>query len=184
SYNLLLQAEDGGAKDRSKNPRRARKLRFYVNGDRYFRGKKISITPNHYCNFNDLLGDLTGKLSSNLNLHYGVRQIFTPRAGRKVHNIEELVDGEAYVCAGFEAFRMVKYGRSELEPWSVEPHTLTRSSHRSPHASSCYSPYKSSRHSPRHSTCYSLRHSPCHSPRHSPFHSLRHSLRHSPCRSP
>ncbi|BFZ22328.1 hypothetical protein BsWGS_25367 [Bradybaena similaris] len=111
--------EDASTKGRHQNPHRPRKLRLYVNGNGYFPGKKIYITPNRYHNFTDLLNDLTGKLPSNLNLHYGVRQIFTPRGGRKIHRVEELVDGETYVCAGFEAFRMVKYGRSELEPWSV-----------------------------------------------------------------
>ena len=94
-------------------------MKFFVNGDRYFRGKKIYVTPNRYYNFNDLLNDLTGKLPSNLNLPYGVRQIFTPVSGRRVFDIEDLSDGETYVCAGFEGFKMIKYGRAELEPWSM-----------------------------------------------------------------
>lgn len=72
-----------------------------------------------YYNFNDLLNDLTGKLPSSLNLPYGVRQIFTPVGGRRVSDIEDLQDGETYVCAGFEGFKVIKYGRTELEPWSV-----------------------------------------------------------------
>lgn len=105
--------------DRYKDLRRPRKVRFFVNGDRYFRGKKLYITPHRYFNFNDLLNDLTGKLPSNLNLPYGVRQIFTPSGGRRVTDIEDLGDGHTYVCAGFEGFRQIKYGKSELEPWSV-----------------------------------------------------------------
>lgn len=106
--------------DRYRDLRRPRKVRFYVNGDRYFKGKKLYITPHRYFNFNDLLNDLTGKLPSNLSLPYGVRQIFTPVSGRRVTEIEDLSDGENYVCAGFEGFKTIKYGKAELEPWSVD----------------------------------------------------------------
>ncbi|KAL8599830.1 hypothetical protein ACOMHN_027637 [Nucella lapillus] len=105
--------------DRYRDLRRPRKVRFFVNGDRYFKGKKLYITPHRYYNFNDLLNDLTGKLPSTLNLPYGVRQIFTPVGGRRVSDMEDLQDGETYVCAGFEGFKYIKYGRAELEPWSV-----------------------------------------------------------------
>lgn len=109
--------------DRYRDLRRPRKVRFFVNGDRYFKGKKLYITPHRYFNFNDLLNDLTGKLPSNLSLPYGVRQIFTPVSGRRVTEIEDLSDGENYVCAGFEGFKTIKYGKAELEPWSVaRPH--------------------------------------------------------------
>lgn len=98
---------------------RPRKVRFFVNGDRFFQGKKLYITPHKYYNFNDLLNDLTGKLPSSINLPYGVRQIFTPVGGRRISDIDDLQDGETYVCAGFEGFKTIKYGRTELEPWSV-----------------------------------------------------------------
>ncbi|XP_012935782.1 neuronal migration protein doublecortin, partial [Aplysia californica] len=117
--NPPMQVQRDFADDRYRDLRRPRKLKFFVNGDRYFRGKKIYVTPNRYYNFNDLLNDLTGKLPSNLNLPYGVRQIFTPVSGRRIFDIEDLSDGETYVCAGFEGFKMIKYGRAELEPWSM-----------------------------------------------------------------
>ncbi|KAL3837589.1 hypothetical protein ACJMK2_022937 [Sinanodonta woodiana] len=105
--------------ERYRDLRRPRKVRFYVNGDRYFKGKKLYITPHRYFNFNDLLNDLTGKLPSNLNLPYGVRQIFTPSSGRRITDIEDLQDSQSYICAGFEGFKPIKYGTAELEPWSL-----------------------------------------------------------------
>ncbi|KAK6971052.1 Serine/threonine-protein kinase dclk2, partial [Biomphalaria glabrata] len=99
--------------------RRPLKLRFFVNGDRYFRGKKMYVAPNRYHTFNDLLNDLTGKLPSNANLPYGVRQIFTPVSGRRIYDIADLINGDTYVCAGFEGFKVIKYGRAALEPWSM-----------------------------------------------------------------
>lgn len=115
----VSQAHKDVTDERYRDLRRPRKVRFYVNGDRYFKGKKLYITPHRYFNFNDLLNDLTGKLPNNLNLPYGVRQIFTPSGGRRVTDIEDLNDGENYVCAGFEGFKQIRYGKAELEPWSL-----------------------------------------------------------------
>lgn len=68
--------------------------------------------------FNDLLSDLTGKLPTTVQLPYGVRNIYTPVGGHKVRDIEDLQDGQSYVCAGFEAFKGLKYGGHSLEPWT------------------------------------------------------------------
>ncbi|XP_052252518.1 serine/threonine-protein kinase DCLK1-like isoform X2 [Dreissena polymorpha] len=122
NFQTVSQAHRDVIDDRYRDLRRPRKVRFYVNGDRYFKGKKLYITPHRYFNFNDLLNDLTGKLPSNLSLPYGVRQIFTPSSGRRVVDIEDLQDGHAYVCAGFEGYKPIKYGKAELEPWSVARH--------------------------------------------------------------
>ncbi|XP_053408764.1 serine/threonine-protein kinase DCLK3-like isoform X2 [Mercenaria mercenaria] len=119
NFNTVSQAHRDVVDDRYRDLRRPRKVRFFVNGDRYFKGKKLYITPHRYFNFNDLLNDLTGKLPSNLSLPYGVRQIFTPASGRRVVDIEDLQDGHAYVCAGFEGYKPIKYGKAELEPWSL-----------------------------------------------------------------
>ena len=105
--------------DRYRELRRPRKVRFYCNGDRYFKGKKMYITPHRYLSFNDLLNDLTGKLPASVYLPYGVRQIFMPVDGKKIRDIEELEDGLAYVCAGFEPFKAIKYGQEELSPWTT-----------------------------------------------------------------
>lgn len=115
----MSQAHRDITDERYHNLRRPRKVRFYVNGDRYFKGKRMYITPHRYLNFNDLLNDLTGKLPNSVSLPYGVRQIFTPNQGQRILEIEDLQDGEAYVCAGFEGFKGLKYGKAELEPWSV-----------------------------------------------------------------
>ncbi|XP_053408765.1 serine/threonine-protein kinase DCLK1-like isoform X3 [Mercenaria mercenaria] len=122
NFNTVSQAHRDVVDDRYRDLRRPRKVRFFVNGDRYFKGKKLYITPHRYFNFNDLLNDLTGKLPSNLSLPYGVRQIFTPASGRRVVDIEDLQDGHAYVCAGFEGYKPIKYGKAELEPWSLARH--------------------------------------------------------------
>ena len=92
--------------------RRPRKIRLLCNGDSHFRGKRISILPHRYMAFNDLLTDLTNQLNG-VQLPYGVRHVYTPVGGTKVRDIDQLQDGQSYVCAGFEAFKAIKYTDEE-----------------------------------------------------------------------
>ena len=114
----ISQAHRDVTDDRYRDLRRPRKVRFYCNGDRFFKGKKIYVTPHRYLSFNDMLNDLTGKLPASVNLPYGVRQIFTMDGGHRIRDIEELQDEQSYVCAGFEGYRTMKYGSEAMEPWS------------------------------------------------------------------
>ena len=91
----------------------------YCNGDRFFKGKLVHITPSRYRNFSDLLGDLTGMLPQTQHLAYGVRQIFTPTHGRRVHDLAQLKDGKDYVCAGFEPFKPLQYGTNPVNAWAT-----------------------------------------------------------------
>ena len=116
--NPVSQTHRDGTDEKYRDLRRPRKVQFYCNGDRYFKGKKLYITPHRYLTFNDLLNDLTGKLPANLHLPYGVRQIYSPVGGTRIRDIEHLGDGQTYVAAGFETFKAIKYGKSLVEPWS------------------------------------------------------------------
>ncbi|XP_071503350.1 serine/threonine-protein kinase DCLK1-like [Diadema antillarum] len=100
--------------ERYQEMRRPRHVYFYRNGDRFFKGKRMLITPHRYTSFEDLLSELT----RNMKLPYGVRQIFTPK-GSKIRDIQELKDGESYVCASFERLKRIKYGSSSLPHWNL-----------------------------------------------------------------
>lgn len=73
--------------------KRAMKVRFYRNGDRYFNGIVYAISADRFRTFDALLADLTRSLSDNVNLPQGVRTIYT-LDGAKITNIEQLVEGE------------------------------------------------------------------------------------------
>ena len=105
--------------EKYRNLRRPKKVTFFCNGDKFFKGKLLFITPHRYLSFQDLLGDLTGKLPTTSSLPYGVRQIYTPSGGRRIRDIEHLQDGKEYVCAGFESFKAMNYGTQALDPWST-----------------------------------------------------------------
>lgn len=82
-----------------------RKVTLFRNGDRYFNGKKIAITPQNYSN----LGELLQELSTTIDLPYGVRRLFTPNKGSEVTDVNILKDGASYVCASFEPFQKLEY---------------------------------------------------------------------------
>lgn len=118
-YADVSQTHKDLTNEKYRNLRRPKKVTFFCNGDKFFKGKLLFITPHRYLSFQDLLGDLTNKLPNSSSLPYGVRQIYTPACGRRVRDIEHLQDGKEYVCAGFESFKALKYGTQALDPWST-----------------------------------------------------------------
>lgn len=94
--------------------RKPRRVTFFKNGDRYFGGKTVTIRPNKYFSFKELMNDL----NRNVDLPYGVRRVYTPVGGREIYHIDQLVDGESYVCASFEPFKQARYGEGFDKPWN------------------------------------------------------------------
>lgn len=88
--------------------KKARKARFYRNGDRYFKGLVYAISPDRFRSFDALLVELTRSLSDNVNLPQGVRTIYTIDGSKKLTSLDELVEGEEGV---------VKSGRRW--PWDL-----------------------------------------------------------------
>lgn len=73
--------------------KRAKKVRFYRNGDRYFNGIVYAISTDRFRTFGALLADLTRSLSDNVNLPQGVRSIYTLDGAKKITAIDQLVEG-------------------------------------------------------------------------------------------
>lgn len=74
--------------------KRAKKVRFYRNGDRYFNGIVYAISTDRFRTFDALLADLTRSLSDNVNLPQGVRTIYSLDGLKKISSVEQLVEGE------------------------------------------------------------------------------------------
>lgn len=74
--------------------KKAKKVRFYRNGDRYFKGIVYAISPDRFRSFEALLADLTRTLSDNVNLPQGVRTIYTIDGLKKVSSLDQLVEGQ------------------------------------------------------------------------------------------
>ncbi|XP_031728467.1 serine/threonine-protein kinase DCLK1a isoform X2 [Anarrhichthys ocellatus] len=99
--------------------KRAKKVRFYRNGDRYFNGIVYAISTDRFRTFDALLADLTRSLSDNVNLPQGVRTIYTLDGCKKITNIELLVEGDSYVCSSIEAYKKLDYTKNVNPNWSV-----------------------------------------------------------------
>ncbi|XP_010830865.1 PREDICTED: neuronal migration protein doublecortin-like [Bison bison bison] len=72
------------------NEKKAKKVRFYRNGDRYFKGIVYAVSSDRFRSFDALLADLTRSLSDNINLPQGVRYIYTIDGSRKIGSMDEL----------------------------------------------------------------------------------------------
>lgn len=75
------------------NEKKAKKVRFYRNGDRYFKGIVYAVSSDRFRSFDALLADLTRSLSDNINLPQGVRYIYTIDGSRKIGSMDELEEG-------------------------------------------------------------------------------------------
>ncbi|XP_068611954.1 serine/threonine-protein kinase DCLK2-like [Brachionichthys hirsutus] len=97
--------------------KKAKKVRFYRNGDRYFRGLVYAVSSDRLRSYDALLMELTRSLSDNLHLPQGVRTIYTTDGSKKITSMDELVEGECYVCASNEPYRKVDYTKIPIPSW-------------------------------------------------------------------
>ncbi|XP_017341903.1 serine/threonine-protein kinase DCLK2 isoform X1 [Ictalurus punctatus] len=97
--------------------KRARKVRFYRNGDRYFKGLVYAVSNDRFRSLDALLAELTRSLTDNLHLPQGVRTIYTADGSKRVTSLDELVEGESYVCASNEPYRKVDYTKNVNPNW-------------------------------------------------------------------
>nr|XP_046236984.1 serine/threonine-protein kinase DCLK2-like isoform X1 [Scatophagus argus] len=97
--------------------KKAKKVRFYRNGDRYFKGLVYAVSGDRFRSYDALLMELTRSLSDNLHLPQGVRTIYTIDGSKKISSMDELVEGECYVCASNEPYRKVDYTKISIPSW-------------------------------------------------------------------
>lgn len=94
--------------------KKAKRVRFFRNGDKYYTGVVMAVTPERYRSFDSLASDLTRALVSSVTLPNGVRAIYT-MDGRKVQSVSDLEDGKCYVVSGQgEMFKKVEYSSSKV----------------------------------------------------------------------
>uniref|UniRef100_A0A671L6G2 Serine/threonine-protein kinase DCLK2 n=1 Tax=Sinocyclocheilus anshuiensis TaxID=1608454 RepID=A0A671L6G2_9TELE len=102
--------------------KKAKRVRFYRNGDRYFKGIVYAISNDRFRSFDALLADLTRSLSDNINLPQGVRTIYTID-GSKITSMDQLAEGESYICGSIEPYKNLEYTKNVNTNWSVNVKT-------------------------------------------------------------
>ncbi|XP_010868668.1 serine/threonine-protein kinase DCLK1 isoform X2 [Esox lucius] len=112
--------------------KKAKKVRFYRNGDRYFKGIVYAISQDRFRSLEALLADLTRSLSDNVNLPQGVRTIYSIDGTKRISGMEELEEGESYVCGSIEPYKKLDYTRNVNPNWSVGVRTVVAAAVRGP----------------------------------------------------
>ncbi|KAM9468811.1 serine/threonine-protein kinase DCLK1b isoform 1-T1 [Clarias gariepinus] len=105
--------------------KKAKKVRFYRNGDRHFKGIVYAISRDRFRSFDALLADLTRALCDSLNLPHGVRYLYTIDGSAKITSMEQLEEGESYVCGSIEPFKKLDYTKNVNPNWSVNKTSLS-----------------------------------------------------------
>lgn len=88
-----------------------KRVTFYRNGDKHFKGVEMVVTRQRYRSFDTIVEDL----SKAIPLPYGVRTVFSP-AGSTITNINQLEDGRHYICSsGDQLIKNVNYGQKQKD---------------------------------------------------------------------
>ena len=89
--------------------------KFVKNGDKYFEGVQLNISPRILRSWEVLLDEL----SLRIDLPAGVRRIYTPEGGTKVNSLSELEHQKVYVCASTEPFKKIDYKSVKNPEWKT-----------------------------------------------------------------
>ncbi|CAG5128319.1 unnamed protein product, partial [Candidula unifasciata] len=99
--------------------RRSRRVKLYRNGDRFFKGMLYAVSSERFRTFESLLTALTSTAVCDKRvMPNGVRHIFSLDGNRRLHSVEELREGESYVCASGNSFRAIDYSKIEDAVWN------------------------------------------------------------------
>jgi len=94
--------------------KRAKKVKFFINGDKFFKGAVIAVNNEKFRTFDKLLEHLTRIMCNQVTLPNGVRTIFSVE-GVVVREVDSLLNGESYVCSSYPTFKRLDYNSLEAE---------------------------------------------------------------------
>ncbi|XP_078494356.1 uncharacterized protein LOC100181386 isoform X3 [Ciona intestinalis] len=87
-------------------PETAKNVHVYLNGDRFFPGRKFVVNRRHISDFNGFLNQVTVGMKAPFG---AVRNIYTPNLGHRVQDLTQLQNGMDLVAGGVERFRKIQY---------------------------------------------------------------------------
>ena len=88
--------------------KKAKKVRFFINNDKFFKGATIAVSSEKFRTFDKLLEHLTRIMCNQVTLPQGVRHIFG-LDGKIIESVEELLHGSNYVCSSAPSFKRMDY---------------------------------------------------------------------------
>lgn len=117
--------------------KRARRCRFYRNGDRWFGGMVIPVGGDKHRSWESLLADLTRLLDHSIHLTAGVRHVFG-LDGTRILTLDQICEAGEYVVSSSETFKRLEYTRARLPQWRATArrnealHVSPRTTHTTP----------------------------------------------------
>ncbi|KAM6171655.1 oxygen-regulated protein 1 isoform 2-T2 [Erethizon dorsatum] len=90
----------------------AKRISFYKSGDPQFGGVRVVVNPRSFKTFDALLDNLSKKVP----LPFGVRNISTPRGRHSITRLEDLEDGESYLCSHSKKVQPVDLDKARRRP--------------------------------------------------------------------
>ena len=90
----------------------AKRISFYKSGDPQFGGVRVVLNPRSFKTLDALLDNLSGKVP----LPFGVRNISTPRGRHSITCLEELEDGQSYLCSHGRKMQPVDLDKARRRP--------------------------------------------------------------------
>ncbi|XP_023419212.2 oxygen-regulated protein 1 isoform X1 [Cavia porcellus] len=90
----------------------AKRISFYKSGDPQFSGVRVVVNPRSFKTFDALLDNLSRKVP----LPFGVRNISTPRGRHSITRLEDLEDGESYLCSHTKKVQPVDLDKARRRP--------------------------------------------------------------------
>lgn len=90
----------------------AKRISFYKSGDPQFGGVRVVVNPRSFKSFDALLDSLSRKVP----LPFGVRNISTPLGRHSITSLEQLEDGESYLCSHSRKVQPVDLDKARQRP--------------------------------------------------------------------
>uniref|UniRef100_A0A914Z6W7 non-specific serine/threonine protein kinase n=1 Tax=Panagrolaimus superbus TaxID=310955 RepID=A0A914Z6W7_9BILA len=126
------QKEDSVPALRCFTTSKAKRVRFYRNGDQFFKGIWYAVPAERFRSLKVLMEELNRLLADSINLPHGVRHIFTLDGMMTLDSIEQFKDGQSYVCSSSETFKPLNYLSARQPVWcsaSSKPQANRSTSH-------------------------------------------------------
>jgi len=91
----------------------AKNVVVYLNGDRFYPGRKFIVSKRQLHDFDGFLNEVTRGIKPSFG---AVRNIYTPSQGHKVFGLEQIENNMTLVAGGIERFRSIGYRDITLRP--------------------------------------------------------------------
>ncbi|CAL2036728.1 unnamed protein product [Caenorhabditis brenneri] len=99
---------------------KAKRLRFYRNGDQYFKGLQYALQCDRVKSMQPLMEELMKTaICDSTALPHGIRHIFTIDGAYRITSVDQFEDGGGYVCSSTDAFKPVDYSRAAEPSWRL-----------------------------------------------------------------